>query len=74
MDRGGEDKGFQDLRFRLDEVSDELKQLRSEWLEAHSRMDIDRETELVHRETELFNQVNDVIKGFAGWLRQSRAA
>ncbi|OPY66709.1 MAG: hypothetical protein A4E57_02674 [Syntrophorhabdaceae bacterium PtaU1.Bin034] len=68
------DKRINDFRLRFDVLSEELKRLRDEWVEAHNKKDITRETQLVHREKDLFDQVHDVITGLAGLLKQSRAA
>ncbi len=68
------EKSFQDIRFRFDDLSEQVRRLHDEWREAHARSDIDRETELVRRETDLFSQFDEVVKEFAGWLKQSRAA
>jgi hypothetical protein len=43
-----------------------LEHLRGEWIEARNRHDLDRETELIGREMELFKQVNEVIKEYTG--------
>lgn len=67
-------KSINDFRLRFNDLSQELEHLRNEWLEAHDRKDIDRETALAHREKDLLNQVDNVIKGLAGLLKESRAA
>jgi hypothetical protein len=58
------------LRSRFGELSGALEHLRSEWLEARSRHDIDRETELINQETKLFRQVNEIIGEYAALLDQ----
>ncbi len=68
------DKKFNDLRFRFDGISEEMKRLRDEWAEAHSKKDIAHETDLARREADLFHQVNEVIEGLEGLLKQARAA
>ncbi len=68
------DKTFNDLRFRFDGISEELRHLRDEWADAHGRKDIERETELAHRESDLLGQADDVVRNLAGLMRQSRAA
>ncbi len=68
------DKEFNDLRFRFDGISEEMKHLRDEWAEAHSKKDIAHETDLVQREADLLKQVKDVIEGLEGLLKQTRAA
>ncbi len=68
------DRKFDDLRFRFDGISEEMKHLRDEWAEAHSKKDIAQETDLVRREADLFHQLNDVIGALEDLLKQTRAA
>jgi uncharacterized coiled-coil DUF342 family protein len=68
------DRKFDDLRFRFDGISEEMKHLRGEWAEAHSKMDIAQETDLVRREADLFHQLNAIIESLEGLLKATRAA
>ena len=52
------------LRFRFEELREELSRIREEWLEACSQNDHGRESALVHRETAIFEEVNEIIKEF----------
>lgn len=68
------DKEFIDLRLRFDGISEEMKHLRDEWAEAHSKKEIAHETDLVRREEDLFHQVHVVIEGLEALLKRARAA
>jgi hypothetical protein len=65
---------FDDLRFRFDGISEEMKHLRDEWAEAHGKQDIAQETDLVRREADLLHQLNEVIGDLEGLLKETRAA
>ncbi len=60
-----------ELRRSFNELRDRLNYLRGEWIEAHAHKDVNRETELIARETELFDQVNNVITEFSNLMRYS---
>lgn len=61
-----------ELRRRFSELQGVLGQLRDEWMEAHNRRDVGRETELIRQETKLFDQVNEVITEFSKLMRYRR--
>lgn len=59
-----------ELRQTFNKLQERLNYLRGEWIRAHENKDLSRETELINRETALFDQVNDVIAEFAQLMRR----
>ncbi len=56
-------KEFHDLKARFDQLRVELQEVHNEWLEAHKNPPakyMERLTELVTRETQLYDEINKV--------------
>lgn len=60
---------IEQLRQRFDELSEQLRKIRREWLVAHDRRDVERETALVDEETNAFHEVSKVISEFTKLMK-----
>lgn len=60
---------IEEIRLRIREISDQLKVVRAEWTDAHSRRDALCETGLVGRETQLFAETDNLVREFSDLVR-----